>query len=320
MRAGCFALIAALGCATEPSLPAGVEPARDSAVPDTANTANTIPPPSPGAVRIAAFNVRRLFDDRCDSGACGRDDFEAVLTAAQIEARTATLAERLLSLRADAVCLAEVETQPLLDKLAGKMPGYVTHVLGEIGQTASVDVGLLSTLPLLETKRHRARTLYRPDGSVTSFTRELLEVHLDVRGKRAIVLCAHFRSKSSDDPGRRFAEARGAREVVTAVAAENPGALVVLGGDLNDTPGSPPLLELERGGALARTSAWLPDEQIATYWFEGRGAAIDHLYLSTASSGLLRYEPRSFRVAHDEGSRTFAGSDHAAVLADFGGF
>ncbi len=311
-------LSSVLGCATEPSQPAGVRPPVDAAVSDTADAAIAGPPP--GAIRIAAFNVRRLFDERCDSGACGRDDFEAVATSAQIESRTATLAERLLSLRPDAVCLAEVETQPLLDQVAGKMPGYVTHVLGEIGQTASVDVGLISSLPLLETKRHRSRTLYRPDGSATNFTRELLEVHLDVRGKRAIVFCAHFRSKSSDDPGRRWAEARGAREVVAAAATENPGALLVLGGDLNDTPGSPPLLELEVGGALARTSGSLPDDQIATYWFEGRGSAIDHLYVATANSGFSRFEPRSFRVAHDDGARTFAASDHAAVYADFGGF
>jgi uncharacterized protein len=305
-----WAVLCVAACATEPGIPAGVTPVVDSAVEDVADSG-----PAAGSIRISAFNVRRLFDERCDSGACGRDDFEAVLTAAQVESRTSTIAERLLSLRADAMCLEEVETQQLLDKVASKMPGHVTHVLGEIGQVASVDVGLISTFPLITTKGHRSRVLLRPDGSVTNFTRELLEVHLDVRGKKAIVFCAHFRSKSSDDPGRRWAEARGAREILTETAAANPGALVVLGGDLNDTPGSEPLNELELEGAVSRTSAGMPDDQIATYWFEGRGSAIDHLYVTSVA----RYQPATFRVARDDG-RAFAGSDHAAVVADFVGF
>lgn len=308
-----WTLLCVAGCATEPSVPSGVSPVVDAAVEDVADA--SVAGPAAGAVRIAAFNVRRLFDDRCDSGECTRNDFEAVLTAAEIEARTSTIAARLLSLRADVMCLEEVETQQLLDKVASKMAGHVTHVLGEIGFTASVDVGLISTFPLITTKGHRSRILHRPDGSITEFTRELLEVHLDVRGKRAIVFCTHFRSKASDDPGRRWAEARAAREILTAAAAANPGALVVLGGDLNDTPGSEAINELELGGALSRTSAGMPDDQIATYWFEGRGSAIDHLYVV----GLPRYQPNTFRVARDDG-RTFAGSDHAAVVADFGGF
>ncbi len=312
-------IAACLGCATEPSALAGVAPDVGVVATDAApETRDTTKPP--GTLRIAAFNVRRLFDERCDSGACGGSDFEAVLSASAIEARTTVLAQKLGTLGAEAICLEEIETSALLDAIAKKM-SYPTSVLGEIDQTASLDVGLLSTFPLITTKKHRDRVvLTRPDGSTTTFARELLEVHLDVRGKRAIVFCAHFRSKANDDPGRRLAEAQAAREIISAAAVENVGALVVLGGDLNDVPGSPPLDALEEGGALARLSASLPIEQIATYWFESRGSAIDHLHLATANGGLLRFEPGSFHVARDADGRAFAGSDHAAVYADFRGF
>ena len=64
---------------------------------------------------------------------------------------------------------------------------------------------------------------------------------------------------------------------------------------------------------MTRTSAGLPDEVIATYWFEGRGAALDHLYVTAEG----RFIAGSFHVARDPGAKTFAGSDHAAVHADF---
>lgn len=261
--------------------------------------------------RVAAFNVRRLFDDVCDSGMCAVGDFEFVATSTQIEARTTKLAERLGSLDADVIMLEEIETSVLLDKLAAKMPGYVTHVLGETGFNASVDVGVLSRFPTLEVKTHRDATLKRPDGSTTTFTREFLEVHLEREGTRVIAFAAHFRSKNNDDPGRRYAEAVAARDIVAAVAAENPSALVVLGGDLNDVPGSEPLNALDE--KLTRVSTGMPSDAIATYWFEGKGQPIDHLYVPT----LERYVPRTFSVATEPGARTFADSDHAAVVADF---
>jgi len=295
------ALLAA--CSTESAPSPGVSVDTGVAVEDTAT-------PRPGT-RVAAFNVRRLFDEVCDSAMCGAGDFEVVATAAQIEARTTKLAERLGSLDADVIMLEEIETAALLDKVAAKMPGYVTHVLGETGFTASVDVGVLSRFPTLEVKTHRDATLKRPDGSTTTFTREFLEVHLDREGKRVIAFAAHFRSKNNDDPGRRYAEAVAARDIVASVASENPEALVALGGDLNDVPGSEPLNALDE--KLTRVSTGMPNDAIATYWFEGRGQPIDHLYVPT----LDRYRKGTFTVAREPGARTFADSDHAAVVADF---
>lgn len=312
-----LAVVALLGaCASEPRTLPGLAHDTGTAVEDapavSAETAtgSTLPPPRAGAIRVASLNVRRLFDAVCDSGNCDGSAFEAVATPAGLDARLAQLAERLLYLNADVIMVAEVETAALLDALAAKMPGFVTHVLGEIGFTASVDVGVLSRFPTLEVRKHRDLPLTRPDGSPTSFTREFLEVHLDRGGKRVVAFAAHFRSKNADDPGRRYAEAVAAGDIVRAAAAETPDALVVLGGDLNDVPGSPPIAALDE--RLARPSLGLPADAIATYWFEGRGQAIDHLYLPTAA----RYLAGTFAVARDPGRRTFAGSDHAAVYAD----
>lgn len=265
-------------------------------------------------LRIAAFNVHRFFDTICHSGACGGSNFEELPSPEAFDAQAGQLAAAIGALGADVVLLSELETQASLDALKARLPQYPAAVLGETGSPASVDVAVLSAFPITQVLGHRDRTLFRPDGSTTRFSRELLEVHLDARGAEVIVFSAHFRSKVADDPGRRFAEADAARDIVSTVAREAPGALVVLGGDLNDVPGSEPLKALELDGALLRVSSDRPDSETWTYSYFGDRQAIDHLYLARDSGA---YVPGSFRAARGGSSGGYGGSDHAAVYADF---
>ena len=266
-----------------------------------------------GSVRIAAFNVQRLFDTVCDSGECGGNNYEALPTPSEFGLQADRLASAISRLNADVVLLAEVETQASLDALTSRLPRFGYSELGETGAPASVDVAVLSVHPITDVRGHRERTLWRPDGSATRFSRELLEVHLDVNGKKVIVFSAHFRSKSNDDAGRRVAEAVATRDIVAGAAQAAPDALVVLGGDLNDVPGSEPITELERDGALLRVSSDRPDSETWTYAYYGDLQAIDHLYLANGGGS---YVPGSFRTARDPRGG-YGGSDHAAVYADF---
>lgn len=271
--------------------------------------------PREGTARIAAFNVRRLFDTVCDTGHCGGSTYEEQFTPEILDAKTTRLATAILSLKADVVLVEEVESEESLQALQAKLPGFIDAELGEMGFPASVDVGVLSRHRILFSVRHRDSTpLTRPDGSFTTFAREFLEVHLDVAGTEVIVFPAHFKAKSNDDPGRRIAEARAAHAILVRVAADNPHALVVLGGDLNDTPGSEALLALEQDGALLRVATDRPPGEAGTYVFNGSWQAIDHLLLARGGSGT--YVPGSFRSVR-EGNRGLGGSDHAAVVADF---
>jgi endonuclease/exonuclease/phosphatase family metal-dependent hydrolase len=116
-------------------------------------------------------------------------------------------------------------------------------VLGEIGSPASVDVAVLSKREIDDVVRYRAlHPLTLPGGAVTTFSRDLLEVHTRAaNGAEIVMFAAHFKATVNDEPERRLAEAQVSSEIVNAVASARPGVLVVLGGDLNDTPGSPPL-------------------------------------------------------------------------------
>ncbi len=298
-----LAAMAGLGCR---DLPPNVEAGPDAAIGPR--------------VRIATFNVRRFFDTVCDSATCGNGAYEELPSQAAFESRADQLAEAIQRLDADVISLQEVETQSCVDALVARLGATLRFgVLGEIDDPGSVDVAILARTPLELTVRHRAdEPLTRPDGTTTTFTRELLEVHtVHDTGLEIVVFAAHFKSKSDDDPGRRLAEAQVSRRVVTAAAAAAPAALMVLGGDLNDTPGSPPLnaLTLVSAGdaGLIRVADDLPLADQATYRFNGRGQAIDHLLL--APTAAARRIPYGSRVWRDD--RGYGGSDHFALTSDF---
>jgi predicted extracellular nuclease len=270
--------------------------------------------PEPG-LRIATFNVRRFFDTVCDSDDCGYGAYEDVPTQAQFEARSAQIVDAIDRIDAGIVLLQEVETWVCLASLAYAMvPRYPTVVLGEIGGPATVDVAVLAEGALLLEQHHRQIPLPLPSGGTTTFAREFLELQLEVEGQLVVVFVAHFKSKHSDDPERRLAEATAAQLIVTSRAAELPDALVVLGGDLNDTPGSEPLDAIEQGGWLLRVASDLPPGEDATYYYNGTGVALDHLFLAVAAGG--SYLPGSAQVIQGSAGG-LGGSDHAAVSARF---
>lgn len=267
----------------------------------------------PVSLRIATFNVHLLFDSTCDSGACGRADFEQVLAPAELDRRLGEIASAVVGLDADVVALQEIETEVVFDALGERLDAVLPYrVFGERGYPGSLDVGLLSRRPIVGLKKHGDRILVRPDGTQTEFTREFLEVHIDVEGARLIVFTGHFRSKNLDDPGRRIAEAQAARAIVAEAAGLLPDSMRVLAGDLNDVPGSETLDALEADGALVRVAAELAPAD-ATFVYRGEPQAIDHVYFDTTGTGA--YVPGSARVVgQGEG---LAGSDHAALTADF---
>ena len=267
-------------------------------------------------VRVATFNVRRFFDTVCESNSCNEDDYEEQASPTYFDARAAQLAEAITLLDADVISLQEVETKVCLDALLLRLSDVMPYgVLGEINTAASVDVAVLSKTPIDKVTGHRDQNpLDLPDGRVLMFSRELLEVHVRASDGTAIVMfAAHFKSKSSDDPARRLAEAQVSSRIINALAAAEPSALVVLAGDLNDTPDSPPLAALTVDGGLVRVADDLQESQQATYRYAGRGQAIDHLLISP-SSAIWRV-PRSSRVWRD--ATGWGGSDHAALTSEF---
>ena len=266
-----------------------------------------------GHVRVATFNVQRFFDTTCDSGTCGGDAFEPSVSQDQFDAKARTLASALEAMDAEFVLLQEIESQACLDALSDRLGGrYTVAYIGEIGTTASVDVAVLGEGTLVEVVTHRQTEIPRPGGGTTVFSRELPEVHIEREGQRVILIPLHFRSKYNDDPDRRLAEAEAAHAIVAGIAASHPDAMIILGGDVNDFPGSPPMNALEAGSVLDAVYDDLPAHERWTHTYNGQQSMIDHLFVADASAGHL--VPGSTRVLREDGGG-FGGSDHAAVVA-----
>lgn len=280
-------------------------------------------PHKEGMLRIQQFNVRRYFDATCDSGDCTANGFEEVQSPEAFAARTTQIAQGLARVEADVITLAEVENQACLDALQKELKGlgyeYPVAHLAETGTSGSVDVGVLARGKLEKVVTHKKETpLTTADGQKTSFTRELPEVHLTIGTSSVIVFAAHFRSKATDDPARRLAEAVATHQIMVDVGNANTGALVLLGGDLNDSPGSPPIDAMEKDAALVRVAKDIPTDAQGTYTFAGKKEAIDHIFTTAARA--TNYVPKSATVIRDgsaSGTAGFAGSDHASIYADF---
>lgn len=273
----------------------------------------------PGVIRVATFNVRRFFDTVCDSSKCQSGDFEEAPSQASFDTKVDALAKGIALLDPDVIALEEVETSRCLDALIAKLASlgkeFPIANLGEIGGFGSIDVAILARGSLTEIKKHRNTPIKQADGSTTTFSRELLEVRMTFGATAVVMFAAHFRSQVSDDPARRLAEAKATQTIMTSTATELPNALVLLGGDLNDRPGSAAIDALEAGGALLRVAKDIPVDDQGTYIFNGVKNAIDHIFV--ASGQATRYLAKSTTAYRDDPRGGFASSDHAALAADF---
>lgn len=316
----CLVVLAGAGCARDADERAPVD-WRDAsetyALPDVAEL------PDGPVVRVATWNVERFFDAVCDSGNCGGDAFEALPSPLDFELHADRVAEGIRDLDAHIVLLQEIESERCMEALRERLPQYSVALLATTGSPGGVNVGVMARGEVLGERRYGDAQLALPDGTTTTFAREFYEVQLRLRDgvlgaqpgqPEAIVFVAHFKSKRGDEPERRLAEAVGARDIVRAVAQEHPQALIVMGGDLNDTPDSEPLQAMTVDGGLVRVADDVPDRLAWTYTWRSEGRAIDHLMLATDASG--SYVPGTARsVGWEAGGH--AGSDHAALTAYF---
>ena len=264
-------------------------------------------------VTIATYNSYRFFDTVCDTGYCGSSDYEVQFSDSEYQEKVEDMAAALKKIGADIVLLQEVEKKSCLEDLQKELGNmYSAIYIGETGGDASVDTAVITKGTIVDTDKHLG-SIPHPDGGTTTFTRAFLEVEINLGGRKIIVFSAHFKAKSSDDPDRRLAEAQAALEILEDTADNNPDALIVMGGDLNDYPGSIPIDTLEDSSELLRVASDISDD--ATYYHDGP-EAIDHIFVSLEGAG--NYVPGSAVIVKDSPSwYSLMSSDHAAVKADF---
>ena len=217
------------------------------------------------SMTIVAYNVKSLFDAADDgpefaefSVAKGRWD------DARYRIRLANTAAAVLAAGPsgrnppgpDVLCLEEIENVRVLEALrtgplSASHYGFAAVAPAEGGPFSDC---VLSRFPILSVACHAAST---PVGRAG---RDVLELEIDVEGRRLVLLSCHWKSKSEGAEATEEARREDAALVRGRVAARvtaDPGVEIVVCGDFNESPD-----EYIRVGRRYAT-ALMPVEEVA---------------------------------------------------------
>ncbi len=285
--------------------------------------------------------------------ATGRDDWVGWLelkTEAVDETAMMLTARTIFDAGADVLAVVEAESRPTLqrfqrlfaDKLG--LPETYRHLMLIDGNDdRGIDVALATRAGFPIGRMQSHVDLRMPNGQPV-FSRDCPVYEVGTPGGQALfVLPNHFKSKfGGNDPSsraKRRAQAQAVADIYHRLVAQGATLIVVLG-DLNDTPDSPDLAPLLAGTDLRDASdhpaftdleflANNGNRGIGTYGLGNDGDKIDYLLLSPAlfaamtGGGLFRKGawPGSRPVRWDtypELTRPHrAASDHHLIWADF---
>lgn len=277
----------------------------------TPEVTNPDPKPAPKVIRIATWNVQRLFDDVCDSNACGGSNFEPLVTKESFQTKLKRVAQGILYINADVILLQEIEKESTLKALQNELgaENYPGFAFAETGYSASMDIGILSRATLTNITTHRDKHwIEQPDGSVKRLSRELLQADITFStGEEVTVLTTHFVSKATDAVGdRRLGEAVLTQQILAEYIAQNPERMLVFGGDLNDEPTSPSITALVKDDLLSHTAQTSNPNPT---WDR---VTLDYLFYPTTQTSKIT----NTHVICDANASGFSSSDHCAVRID----
>lgn len=260
---------------------------------------------------IGTWNVHNLIDEKFNSNVA----FEGV--DKNYPAHRAAVATVIDSFNPDIFILQEVESQAVLDSLNATLAKPYEHTkLIEGNDPRGIDVAMLSRVPPDKVLSHSSERFLKAGTSSPTYgyARDCLELHFTVNGRHLVLLGVHFKSKDTDDPDKRLAEAQHTRIIANGVAKADPTALVMVLGDMNDYPMTPPLNALMTGtpeytdaaAAITNGDGW-------TYKYGGKVFLIDH---ELANPELhTRLDPASVHIPHTKAVST--ASDHALIVATY---
>jgi endonuclease/exonuclease/phosphatase family metal-dependent hydrolase len=188
----------------------------------------------PGILTLMTWNVQNLFDG-VDNG-FEYDEFKQSggWSSEKYKGRINTISDAIgrLTPHPDIIMLQEIESEVILDDLALSMPknNYSwCHFANNYG--ASVGLGILSRLPLTETKTHSITI----DGETTP--RPVLEARVQTEKGDIILFVCHWKSKIGSDEVTENIRKSSARVILRRIREINenePDIGVIIAGDLNE--------------------------------------------------------------------------------------
>ncbi len=228
----------------------------------------------------------------------------------------------------DVICLQEVESLPALRKFNEEFleEKYDFAFLVDSRDFRQIDVGILSRLEILTVRTHvddldpnpPVPPPPVPPKNPRLFSRDCLEVEIALNGsgsERLTLFINHLKSKLANTPAERQRadelrqrQAEGVRDIVRD---RFPGSsfnqeLFAVIGDLNDEPGSDPVLPLVQNAGLVNVLERIPAvEDRWSHWFRSQNSVsqLDYILVSpaldAASVGTApRIERRGIAFSH----------------------
>jgi endonuclease/exonuclease/phosphatase family metal-dependent hydrolase len=293
-------------------------------------------------LRIATFNVENLFaryrfKDSIQPTADDGFTINDLAFRIHDEESKKITARAIREVKADVICLQEVESLPVLDRFNSYYLGgmkYAHRAVIDCFDPRQIDVAVLSRHPIASLRSHREER--NKDGTAFLFSRDCLEIELNVGGKALTLYANHFKSMMEGREATRERRQEQAERVAAIIDARwkksgYKGNFVVLG-DLNDYPGGKTgLASLLDHKGLANVLTRLPASEQWTHYYAGGNEyhQLDYLLLSAglakANAGkptvMRRGLPWRAQQVTDErldgvGENEPKASDHAPLYMD----
>jgi endonuclease/exonuclease/phosphatase family metal-dependent hydrolase len=251
------------------------------------------------------------------------------------EMERSNTAKVIKTVKADLMCLVEVENKPTITSFNSQLLNskYKYNILIDANDPRGIDVGAYSKFEFGGVWTH----MYDRKNNKRIFSRDCLEVEVHIsKNKVLYLLCNHFKSKgygvTSESNDKRKAQAERVAEILKNEYDLN-NDLVVVAGDLNDTPDSAPLKPLmDVAGMKDVLKMQFPADagKRWTYHYNSN-QQIDFMLVSKplqnafVKAGVERrgiYNLSSFTGGAEKSFETVTSkarqaSDHGAVWADF---
>lgn len=273
-------------------------------------------PPQP--VKVMNWNVKNLFNDKKDSPDVTFVPEEITPTAAY-QSKLDAIAGVISGAGPDVVILQEVENQIVVDDLSAKLGSYPNHGITQGNDPRGIDIAVLSKLPFQLGPSHKDEYFKASTDPTQTFkfARDVLEVHLNVNTRHFVLLGVHYKAEDGDPTSelKRIGEAEQTRKIATGIRLADQDAAIVVLGDFNSTPGSPPMNALAGSAPLTFESATasMPAAERYSVTFGGNPQLYDDQQLDPVAKALL--DPASVTILHDGTVNT--ASDHDPVLATY---
>lgn len=197
----------------------------------------SLPLPKRG-VTILSYNVQNLFDDHTDGSEYeeydpSRSQWSSAPYLRRLEGLSQVIRDSTRG-GPDIVAFQEIEHVGVIDDLRDRfLAGLGYRYLRAIPKDESaIVVGVLSRIPIETTRSH---TVFLEDGR---FVRPMLEVVFRFKDEPIHLFVCHWKSKSGgarETEAYRIAQATALSESVARLLAENPEALIIVAGDLNES-------------------------------------------------------------------------------------